>query len=303
MKESTNLLACMEVFIQVAECRSFSAAARALGISQSSVSRQIGMLETTLGVRLLQRTTRHLSLTEAGEIYYKKSRLIKREVIEAGNAIAGFQEKPSGTLKIGAPIGWTEIKIAPYLAEFMAANPEIDLDIIATDDLQDVVEERLDLVLRVARPQDSSYVVQSLGKIKLVLCATPEYLRQQGVPKTPADLLQHNCIVFDHHFSWSFNAAEGEQALDQQILTVSGRVNTNMVAVMISMTLQHMGITLLPVQLLRQQVASGELVEIFNQYTIRYTDIDVTDVYVLYANRKHLPTKIRAFIDFFRDKI
>ena len=298
MKESTNLLACMEIFIQVAECQSFSEAARRLGVSQSSVSRQIGVLETSLGVRLLQRTTRHLSLTEAGEIYYQKSRLIKREVIEASNAIAGFQKNPSGILRIGAPIGWTEIKIAPYLAEFIAANPDIDLDIIATDDLQDVVEDRLDLVLRVARPQDSSYVAQSLGKIELVLCATPAYLQQHGAPQAPADLLKHNCIVFDHHFSWCFADASGEQ-----FINVSGRVNTNMVAVMISMALQHMGITLLPIQLLRQQLASAELVELLKPYAMRYTDVDITEVYVLYANRKHLPTKIRTFIDFFRDKI
>lgn len=298
MNAHTNLLACMEVFIQVAESRSFSEAARRMGISQSSVSRQVSALETSLGVRLLQRTTRHLSLTEAGEIYYEKSRQIQREVIEAGNAICSFKHNPSGLLKIGAPIGWTEIKIAPYLSQFMAMHPEIELDIVATDDMQDVVEERLDLVLRVATPHDSSYVAQSLGKIILVLCATPEYFQKHGKPFAPQELLAHNCIAFDHSHSWTFSDKTTEQTVN-----VSGKVNTNMVSVMISMTLQHMGITLLPTQLIRDQLASGALVAILPQYSIRYTYIDVNEVFVLYSNRKHLPPKIKAFIDFFRDKI
>lgn len=298
MAENTNLLACMEVFIQVADSRSFSEAARRLGVSQPSVSRQISALESNLGVRLLQRTTRRLSLTEAGEIYYNKARQIQREVIEAGNSISAFKRTASGLLKIGAPIGWTEIKIAPYLSEFMAAHPDIELDIMATDDIQDVVEERLDLVLRVGALHDSSYVAQSLGKIILVLCATPAYFEQHGKPSTPADLLKHNCIVFDHSNQWSFKDNKTEQVIE-----VNSKINTNMVAVMISMTLQHMGIMLLPVQLIRQQLASGELVEIFRDYTILYPQLDVKEVFVLYSNRKHLPAKVKAFIDFFRDKI
>lgn len=298
MTDNTNLLACMEVFIEVADSRSFSEAARRLGISQPSVSRQIGALEANLGVRLLQRTTRRISLTEAGEIYYKKARQIQREVIEAGNSISDFKKSASGLLKIGAPIGWTEIKIAPYISEFMAAHPDIELDIIATDDMQDVVEERLDLVLRVGALHDSSYVAQSLGKVVLVLCATPEYFKKHGTPLVPSDLLEHNCIVFDHSFQWAFKDQKTEQVIE-----VSGKVNTNMVAVMIAMTMQHMGITLLPIQLLREQLASGELVEIFPDYTIYYPQLDVKEVFVLYSNRKHLPAKVKAFIDFYRDKI
>lgn len=298
MKENTNLLACMEVFIQVADSSSFSEAGRRLGMSQSSVSRQIGALEANLGVRLLQRTTRRLSLTEAGDIYYLKARQIQREVIEAGNSISAFKQTASGLLKVGTPIGWTEIKIAPYLSEFMAAYPDIELDIIATDDVQDVVEERLDLVLRVGALHDSSYVAQSLGKIKFVLCATPGYFKQHARPLTPADLLQHNCIVFDHSNQWAFRRHKTEQTID-----VRGRVNTNMVSVMIAMTLQNMGITLLPEQLIRQQLASGELVAIFQDYTMCYPQLDVEEVFVLYSNRKHLPAKVKAFIDFYRDRI
>lgn len=298
MKENSNLLSCMETFIQVADSQSFSEAARRLGVSQPSVSRQISALEASLGVRLLQRTTRRLSLTEAGEIYYKKARQIQRDVIEAGNSVAAFKLEASGLLKIGTPIGWTEITIAPYLSEFLATYPELELDIIATDDVQDLVEERLDLVLRVGALHDSSYVAQSLGKVNFVLCATPLYFEQHGKPVTPGDLLKHNCIVFDHCNQWRFKKNKAEQ-----IIEVSCRVNTNMVSMMISLAMQHQGITLLPEQLIRQQLASGELEPVLHDYTMCYPQLDVEEVFVLYSNRKHLPAKVKAFVDFFRGKI
>lgn len=298
MQENSNLLACMDVFIQVADSGSFSEAARRLGISQPSVSRQINTLETGLGVRLLQRTTRRLSLTEAGEIYYRQCRQIQRDVIEAGNSVAAFRETPSGLLRIGLPIGWTEIKIAPWLSQFLEAYPDIQLDIQSTDDIQDVVENRLDLVMRVGTRGDSRYVAQSLGKVELVLCATPAYFAKHGEPTTPANLLQHNCIIFDRYNQWSFKDGKTEQCID-----VKGRVDTNMVAVMISMTLQHLGITLLPIQLIREQIASGVLVPCLTDYDISYTQLPVEEVFVLYSNRKHLPAKVKAFLDFFRGKI
>lgn len=298
MKENTHLLAYMEIFIEVVDSGSFSEAARRMSISQPSVSRQIGALEAALGVRLLQRTTRRLSLTEAGEIYYRQSRKIQRDIIEAGNSISAFKESPSGLLKIGAPIGWTEIKIAPHLSEFLKAYPDIELDIQSTDDVQDVVEERLDLVLRVGVLNDSSYVARPLGKASLVLCASPQYFEKHGRPVVPGDLSGHNCITFDHNNQWTFKADKTEQ-----VINVKGKVNTHMVSVMISMCEQHMGVMLLPVQLLRKQLFSGELEEIFEGYGISYTQLDEMEVFVLYSNRKHLPAKVKAFIDFFRDKI
>lgn len=298
MTINPNLLSCMEVFIQVADSGSFSEAARRMAKSQPSVSRQVATLEAELGVRLLQRTTRRLSLTEAGEIYYRQARQIQREVIEAGNAIAAFKQTPSGLLKIGAPIGWTEIVIAPYLSEFISAYPEIELDIQSTDKVQDIVEERLDLVLRVGQLRDSSYVAHRLGKVELILCASPEYIKTKGLPECPSQLMGHNCIVFDHYNKIRFREGKSEQVVE-----VKGRINTHMVTVMIAMALQHMGIMLLPIQLIRSELAEGRLVEIFPEYTISYAELNALDVFVLYSNRRHLPAKVRAFIDFFKNKI
>ena len=298
MKENTHLLVYMEIFIEVVDSGSFSAAARRMEISQPSVSRQISALEAALGVRLLQRTTRRLSLTEAGEIYYRQSRKIQRDIIEAGNSISAFKESASGLLKIGAPIGWTEIKIAPHLSEFLQAYPDIELDIQSTDDVQDVVEERLDLVLRVGVLNDSSYVARPLGKAELVLCASPQYFAQYGRPAVPSELSAHNCIMFDHNNQWTFKIGKSEQ-----VVHVKGKVNTHMVSVMISMCEQHMGIMLLPVQLLRKQLSSGLLEQVFENHDISYTQLNDMEVFVLYSNRKHLPAKVKAFMDFFKDKI
>lgn len=298
MKENTHLLVYMEIFIEVVDSGSFSAAARRMEISQPSVSRQISALEAALGVRLLQRTTRRLSLTEAGEIYYRQSRKIQRDIIEAGNSISAFKESASGLLKIGAPIGWTEIKIAPHLSEFLQAYPDIELDIQSTDDVQDVVEERLDLVLRVGVLNDSSYVARPLGKAELVLCASPQYFAQYGRPAVPTELSAHNCIMFDHNNQWTFKIGKSEQ-----VVHVKGKVNTHMVSVMISMCEQHMGIMLLPVQLLRKQLSSGLLEQVFENHDISYTQLNDMEVFVLYSNRKHLPAKVKAFMDFFKDKI
>lgn len=292
------MLAYMDVFIQVADSGSFSEAARRLGVSQPSVSRQIGALEETLGIRLLQRTTRRMSLTEAGEVYYRKVRQIQRDVIEASNSILAFKETPSGLLKIGAPVGWTEIKIAPYLSEFMRAYPDIELEIQCTDTMQDIVEDRLDLVLRVAPLLDSSYVAQPLGKVELVVSATEQYFSEKGRPASPAEMVKHNCIMFGNNNQWRFQRGRTEQ-----LVQVRGRVNTQMVSVMISMALQHMGVMLLPVQLIREPLANGELVEIFGDYSVCYAQLGAMDVFVLYSNRKHLPAKVRAFIDFFRDRM
>jgi DNA-binding transcriptional LysR family regulator len=195
--ENGHLLASMQAFINVVESGSFSESARRRGLSQPSVSRQVNGLESQLGVRLLQRTTRSLSLTEAGQVYYDKAKLIQYAVTEAGQAMSGFKDSPSGLLRVSAPHTWMEAKIAPHLGEFLSLYPEIKLDIQCNDHIQNMVEERLDLVIRVGRASDSSYIAIPFSKVKIVLCASPEYFEKKGRPKTLADLNNHNFITYD----------------------------------------------------------------------------------------------------------
>ncbi len=295
--ENSHLLGSMQVFISVADSGGFSESARRLGLSQPSVSRQVNSLEEYLGIRLLQRTTRRVSLTEAGQLYYEKARQIQRDVIEAGQCISGFKETPSGVLKISAPYTWTDAKITPFLGEFFEQYPEIKLDIECNDSFQDMIEDQLDLVIRVGVLKDSSYIAVPLGKVRLVLCATPYYLEQHGTPKTPTDIQNHNCIVFEDFNQLLFSGSTGMRQID-----IAGSVRSNTVTVMLSAARQHIGITLLPDLLINDLLQSGELVDVMPGVDISIKNLPIDQIFALYSNRKHLPAKVRVFLDFFRPR-
>jgi DNA-binding transcriptional LysR family regulator len=295
--EDGHLLASMQAFISVVESGSFSESARRLGLSQPSVSRQINALEAQLGVRLLQRTTRSLSLTEAGQIYYDKARLIQRAVTEASQAISGFKDSPSGLLRISAPHTWTEAKIAPYLGEFLSIYPEISLDLRCNDSIQDMVEERLDLVIRVGRATDSSYIAIPFSKVKMVLCASAEYLNKNGQPKTLADLNNHNFIIFDKFDKFIFNNGS-----EQQQISVSGSLVMNSVAAIISAVGQNIGLSLLPDLLIQQELAQGKFVKVMPEYQVEIKGLAVDQAFAMYSSRKQMPAKVRAFLEFYKIK-
>ncbi len=310
--DNSHILKCMQVFVSVADSGGFSESARRLGVSQPSVSRQVNALEEYLGVRLLQRTTRRLSLTEAGQVYCAKARQILRDVTEASQSIAGFKDTASGLLRIGAPLVWTDLKITPYLSEFLELHPEIELDIQCTEVIQDVVDEGLDLVIRVGPLTDSSYVAVPLAKIQMRLCASAKYLALHGIPLTPRDLLPHNCIVYNSNDEWEFYAnaqqhshlKSSKQKLKNQMQTiqVTGNINTNVVTVMLTALKHNMGISLLPDLLVNDLLQTEELVRLMPTYDIKVKNLDLQQIFVLYSNRKYLPAKTRAFIDFYRDK-
>jgi len=295
--ENAHLLGAMEIFISVVDCGSFSQSARRLGISQPSVSRQINALEDYLGLRLLQRTTRRLSLTEAGEVYYEKVRQIQRDVEDATHSIAGFKENPAGVLKISAPHTWTELMIAPHLDDFLTRFPDIKLDIECNDQFQDMVEDRLDLLIRVGVPKDSSYVAVPMAKIKMVICASPDYLEKYGVPPTAKDLQNHNCILFE-----TFTTLMVNDAGNGQEITLSGNVVANTVPVMLSAAEQGIGFTVLPDLLVRQHVAQGKLQILMQDKPIEIKNLPIDQIFALYSNRRHLAAKVRVFIDFFKER-
>lgn len=293
-----HLLGAMEIFISVVECGSFSASARRLGISQPSVSRQINALEEHLGVRLLQRSTRRLNLTEAGQVYYEKAKQIQHDVIDAQQALSGFRETPSGVLRISAPHVWAETKIMPFLSEFLHKYPEIRLHIECNDELQDIIEDKLDLIIRVGELKDSSYVAVTLAEIRLVLCAAPSYLEQHGRPQTVADLQAHPFIVYAGYNQLLITTPNG---VSQQI-TLNGRVESNTVSVMLSALMQDAGVAALPDLLIGDLLESVELINFMPDVKIQLKELPIHGVYALYSNRKHLPAKVKAFIDFFRPR-
>jgi len=295
--ENSQLLGSIEAFISVADSGSFSESARRLGLSQPSVSRHINALEDYLGIRLLQRTTRRLSLTEAGQIYYTRARQIQLDVIEATQSISGFKETPSGHLKIGAPYNFTETKISPFLAEFLSLYPDIKLDIECNDKLQDIVEDQLDLVIRIGELTDSSYIATSFGKVRMVMCATPAYLEKKGTPKTTSDLLNHSFVLYENYSELLLTDQTGTQQVN-----ITGRFKSNIDTVMLSAVLQHIGISVLPDLFISDLIKQGALVDLMPQMEIEVKNLPIHHIFALYSNRKHLPAKVRAFLDFFRPK-
>ena len=295
--ENGQLLGSIEVFVSVADSGSFSESARRLGLSQPSVSRHVTALEEYLGIRLLQRTTRRLSLTEAGQIYYTKARQIQKDVIEASQSISGFKETPSGLLKIGAPYNFTETKITPYLAEFLKTYPDIKLDIECNDKLQDIVEDQLDLVIRIGELTDSSYIATTFGKVRMVMCASPTYLEQHGIPKTTSDLQNHNFILYEN-----FNQLLLTDDSGTQQVSIAGTFKSNIDTVMLSAALQHIGITVLPDMFINDLIKKGQLVDIMPAVEVEVKNLPINRVFALYSNRKHLPAKVRAFLDFFKSR-
>ncbi|MBT7444012.1 MAG: LysR family transcriptional regulator [Methylococcales bacterium] len=255
--QNSHLLGAMQCFISVVDSGSFSECARQLNLSQPSVSRQVNALEEFLGVRLLQRTTRRLSLTEAGQIYYERVRKIQLDVIDAGLAISGFKDSASGLLKVSAPHSWVEAKIAPFLADFLQQYPDIEIDIECNNHIQDLIEDQLDVVIRVGELKDSSFVAVPFGTIQMVLCATPAYVARCGTPKNPMDLANHNCIVFKNFDQWCFPSDIGTRTVG-----VSGSVHSNEVTVMLSVVEQNIGLTMVPELLIRKQLQQGTLVDL-----------------------------------------
>ena len=289
-----DTLAAMRVFARSVESGSFSAASRQLGLAPSSVSRQIGELEDDLGARLFNRTTRKLSLTEAGQQFYASARRILVEVDEARLAVtAESSAAPSGILRAAVPASLCRLHIAPALGEFRARYPAVELVLAVGDRQVDMVEEGFDLAVRVGRPRNSSLIARKLGAARRIVCASPGYLARAGTPLTPHQLADHDCLTFRDHPGanpWAFRSAQGRVEV-----RASGPVLANDGEVLVAAAVAGMGVALLPEWLPGGEIARGRLVEILAD--VRAIP-DTTPLYALYPHQRHLPPKVRVFIDF-----
>lgn len=218
-------LAAMRLFTRVMETESFSEAARQLGLAPSSVSRQIGGLEDELGVRLLNRTTRKLSATEAGLIYYQRVVGILDDAEAARYAVSDLEATPKGTLRVTVPISFGRFHVATALPEFFARYPSVQVDMSASDNIVDLIAEGFDLAIRTGNLKDSNLIARRLAPVRLVICASPSYLERNGVPQSPADLADHNCMTFEYHASgkfWRFDGPGGAVKIQ-----LSGNLHTD----------------------------------------------------------------------------
>ena len=281
----------MQAFVAVVDAGSFVRAADALDISKTAVSRLVGDLEARLGTRLLHRTTRRLSLTPEGEVFHERCRQVLDDVSEAEAELTARSGEAVGRLRINVPVTFGLLHLAPLWPAFMAMHPRVELDITLADRVVDLVEEGYDLAVRIARLQPSSLVSRQLSSTRLVLCASPEYLRRHGTPGHPSDLAEHAVIAYtllstgDH---WAFEGPEGPVGV-----TVTPRMRTNSGDTCCAAALQHRGLVLQPTFLVAPHLASGALVEVLPQY--RSTELGV---FAVYPSRKHLTPKVRVLIDF-----
>jgi len=281
----------MQVFSTVVTAGSFVGAAEELNMSKAAVSRYINELETRLSTRLLHRTTRRLSLTEEGEVFLARCRVLLAGIDEAEAEITANKDDVVGLLRVSIPVIFGTMYLAPIWGEFMAAHPKVTLDVTSSDRVVDLLGENYDLAVRVARLPSSSLVSRKFGSTRMVLCASPEYLRLHGTPSHPYELVKHATLTYSLYAAgdnWEFEGPEGMLSV-----RVSARMRANSGDTCCAAALKHQGIMLQPCFLVSQYLSSGALVEVLPQYP----SVEL-GVYAVYPTRKHLSGKVRALIEF-----
>ncbi|MEM7428967.1 MAG: LysR family transcriptional regulator [Pseudomonadota bacterium] len=282
----------LRVFRSVVEAGSFAAAARELGLSNAAVSKNVGELEAHLGARLLNRTTRSMSLTEAGSLYYDRVSQVLDELADADAALGPLQQAPTGLLRVSAPMTLTLLKLSEAIPRFLAEHPQVQLDLQMDDRRVNIIEDGFDLAIRGSdNLEDSSLVARKLMVLDHVVCAAPSYLESAGRPVRPEDLEHHNCVQFTlsgHASEWQFTRA------DQSVrVQVSGSYKVTSSLAVRDALLSGLGLSLIPRTYVSQQIERGELYTVLDDW-----DPVETSIYAVYPSRRYLMAKVRAFIDF-----
>ena len=287
-----TVLPYLATFAAVVENGSFTAAADALGISKPVVSKQVSQLEKHLGVQLLQRTTRRLHLTHAGEVFASYSRQIMSDLREAEQSVLPLQSEPQGRLRISAPESLAISMLPDLLQSFQQQFPKIELDINVSGRLVDLVEERMDVALRVGKLEDSSLIARRLMPCGFHVCASPEYLKKHGRPQHPRELEEHNCLIYSfapHPNNWLFKNTQGENIS----IDVTGDLCSDSGSILMNATLNGKGLFLGPTYMIENALKEGTLETVLDPYMLGSTAL-----YVIYPNSKFVSTKVRAFVDF-----
>ncbi|MFQ5773456.1 MAG: LysR family transcriptional regulator [Kiloniellaceae bacterium] len=289
-------LSAMAVFARVVEAESFSAAARELGLSKSAVSKQVSRLEDRMSVRLLNRTTRRLSLTEAGAAFYQACRRVVAEAEAAELAVTHLAAAPRGRLKINAPMSFGVRHVGPALPEFMARYPEVAVDMVLNDRVVDLVEEGFDVGIRIVRLRDSSLIARRLAPNRRVLCAAPAYLAARGAPLSIEELSEHECLLYSYQVpddSWRFTGPGGERQV-----RVRGRLRVNNGDALLAAAVGGLGIAWLPSFICGQELRAGRLVHLIPEWG----DPGGAPVYAVYPASRNLSPKVRVFVDFLAER-
>jgi DNA-binding transcriptional LysR family regulator len=285
----------IRAFVQVVDSGGFAAAAKRLDLSPASVTHHVKSLEDALGVQLLNRTTRKVSLTEIGSRFYERYCHILAELAEAERFASTLQMAPRGTLRVNTTVTLARV-VARLIPEYVEVYPDVSLELIMTDRMADIVAQGFDLALWAGPLPDSSLIRRRIGLGKLVLCAAPAYLCRHGTPAVPADLAQHNCLTYvnsflDHHWHFTDSVREHD-------IAVSGNLRSNSIEGLRAAALAGQGICLLPAVSVAEDVTSGRLVRLLPGVETREAV-----VHALYPSSQHLSVNVRTFIDFLAKRL
>jgi DNA-binding transcriptional LysR family regulator len=284
----------MASFVAVVNAGSFVAAAEHTGQSKAAVSRHVGDLESRLGVRLLQRTTRRLSMTTAGQAFYSRSKELLAAIDEAESELTATGTEPSGLIRVNAPLTFGVLHLAPIWGRFATLYPKVSLDVVLNDRLSDLIEEGFDLGIRIASLPSSTLISRKLTSTRMMLCASPQFVSQFGSPKEPSDLAKLRAVSYSYwstHDEWHFTGPTGPVSVH-----IDACIHTNNGDTCRSAALDHQGIILQPDFLVGEDLRRGALVELLPQFHA----IDL-GIYAVYPSRKYLPLKLRRLIDFLAD--
>jgi DNA-binding transcriptional LysR family regulator len=280
-------------FVRVAELGSFVRAAETLGLSKAAVSKQVSGLEQRLGARLLHRTTRRLSLTEAGQLYLRHAQVAFAEARAAEDAVTDGGDVPRGRLRVAIPMTFGIMHVAPYVGAFLTCYPQVDVDLRLADGPQDLIGQGDDLGIRLGQLESSSLIARTIAHSPIYLCASPAYLEQHGQPQRPDELSQHDCL----HFSlasagrtWEFRA--GEETLR---IALPARLDANNMLALKMAALAGAGIARIPAFVTAEELHDGRLQRVLPQWSL-----PGVDVHALMPARQHVPAKVRAFVEYLR---
>jgi DNA-binding transcriptional LysR family regulator len=294
-------LTALRVFTRVVECGSFSAAARELALRPSSVSRQIAALETRLSVVLIQRSTRTMSLTEAGRLYFSHCQRLLKELHHANRIVKGLQESAQGQLVIETRAGLGARLLAPVLPDFLAQHPRVKLHLRLTDQTNDTLPHGVDVAIRFGLGRHSSLICRKIMPTRRVMFASPSYLRSHGEPQSPAELFRHNCLAFpttlDGETTWRFCGPSG-----RSVWPVQGNLVANDVSTLIAAAVAGLGISVMHEWMVWKELESGQLTRIMTGFEVSTLDEFDTPIYVVYPPGRQ-PAKVKCFIDFLSERL
>jgi len=285
----------MSIFAAVVEAESFTGAARTLKYSKAAISTHIQKLEDRLNTRLLNRTTRRISMTDEGRVFYEHCRRILDEAREAIDALDNSNTEPRGVLRINSPMSFGTMHLGAAVAEFMEAYPDVSVDMVLNDRQVDLIEDGFDLAIRIGRLPDSSLIARRLAPCRRILVASPDYWDRKGRPSHPSDLKDHDALIYDYlddPNTWTFKDGDTDVSV-----SVQGRLRANNGEVLLDAALRGLGIYLSPTFFCFDALRANKL-----EIALRDFGEDPLSVYAVYPHRRHLSPRVRAFVDFLAER-